>query len=399
MKRMNILILVDAYSKNGGASKSIRDCATILEQRGYGVHIITSRLSTDKFQENVRIVRTNEDIKSALEVIKVDIVLFFKTAKSLLDKSIFSRFVSVKKGLGDEVRVITVVCQRPSNPNTVLTPFEIKNSDHLIFIDRTAYNDSLYSFIPECTKSWTYLTIPDDGSNPLDRYLKTDYSLKNDEVVFGRGSSFNKCPKNILDPFDKVKFSGKKKFVIVGVPKYPNWLTAKINKRGKNDVVTYPLMGFDEWMNQVSSFDIGLYCLPKNAHSSIDGTLGQMMRIGLPVIVGGAPAPKERIIHGENGFIADTVPEIAYYAELLANNQELRERIGKAARKSTIELNNVSWIDKLEDVIEKVRDTKDKIPVVIPVSTRIKICAIYSFSEIRAWITRPFKKVLSQWVT
>lgn len=393
---MNISILVEAYSRNGGASKSVRDCATILEQRGHCVRILTNRSSYDMLPENAWIVRTNKELSYALKEYNAEIVIFFKAAKSLIDKSIFTKFVSVKKGLGDGVRVITVVCQRPSNPNTVLTPFEIKNSDHLIFIDRTAYNDSLYSFIPENRKSWTYLTIPDNGPNPLDKYLKTDYSLKNDEVVFGRGSSFNKCPKDILEPFDKIKFGGKKKFVIVGVPKSHNWLVSKVNKREKDDVVTYPLMGFDEWMEKVSKFDIGLYILPVDAHSSIDGTLGQMMRIGLPVIVGGAPAPKERIIHGENGFIADSIPEIVHYAELLANNQELRERMGKGARKSTIELNSESWIAKLEDVIEKVRGIKEEVPISVPVSTRIKIRTICLLAKVRAWIIRPLKKVVSR---
>ena len=392
MRNTHIAILVNSYSRNGGASKSIRECAESLAERGHSVHILTNRFSYEKLPENAGLVRTKQDVLTALNEYDAEIVLFFKAAKSLVDKSIFSKFMAIKPKLDKNIRVITIVCQRPSNPNTVLTPFEINNSDHLIFIDKTAYYDPLYSFIPENRKSWTYLSIPDNGPNPLDRYVKTDYSLKNDEVVFGRGSSFNKCPKDILEPFDKVKVCGKKKFVIVGVPKSHNWLTAKINKRGKNDVVTYPLMGFDEWIEKVSKFDIGLYILPVDAHSSIDGTLGQMMRIGLPVIVGGAPAPKERIIHGENGFVADTVPAIAHYAELLTNDQDLRERMGKAARRSTLELNSVSWIDKLEDVMEKC--FPQTTPVAIPFITRNKIYFIHFLALLKAWVIRPIKKVL-----
>lgn len=392
MRNTHIAILVNSYSRNGGASKSIRDCVASLVDRGHRVHILTNRSSYEKQPEDVSIVRTKEDVLMALNECDSEIVLFFKAAKSLVDKSIFSKFMAIKPKLDKNIRVVTIVCQRPSNPNTVLTPFEIDNSDHLIFIDRTAYNDTLYSFIPENRKSWTYLSIPDNGPNPLDRYVKTDYSLKNDEVVFGRGSSFNKCPKDILEPFDKIKVDGKKKFVIVGVPKSPNWLLSKINKRGKNDVVTYPLMGFDEWMEEVSKFDIGLYILPVDAHSSIDGTLGQMMRIGLPVIVGGAPAPKERIIHGENGFIADTVSDIVYYAELLAGEQKLREKIGRNARQSTIYLNSKSWIDKLEDIMENCLPQAGS--VAIPFKTRIKINVIHFFALLKAWIVRPIKKTL-----
>lgn len=393
---IHIAILVDSYSENGGASKSIRDCVKTLTQRGYSVHILCSRYSCLKMAENVQIVRTRQDIIKALTDYDKCVVVFFKAAKSLIDKSIFKKFTDIKEHFNKETRVITVVCQQPSNPNTILMPYEIEKSDHLIFIDKTAFNDPLYSFIPKERKSWTYLTIPDDGPNPLDQYVKTDYALKDGEVVFGRGSSFNKCPKNILEPFDRLNVTCKKRFVIVGVPNRKNWLKAKITKRVGNDVVTFPLMGFDEWMNQVRSFDIGLYCLPKNAHSSIDGTLGQMMRIGLPVIVGGAPAPKERIIHGENGFIADTVPEIVHYAEMLVNNQELRETIGKNARKSAIALNSNSWIDRLEMVMEKLCVNRTTAPIHIPLSTRLKIDAIYCCSVIRAWFVRPIDKLLTR---
>ena len=313
-----------------------------------------------------------------------------------IDKSVFSRLVEVKNSVNDEIRTITIVCQQPSNPNTILTPFEIKHSDHLIFIDKTAYNDPLYSFIPENRKSWTYLSVPDDGPNPLDKYLRTDYALKNDEVVFGRGSSFNKCPKDVLAPFNSLKLPYKKKFIIVGVPERRNWLTREIKNKGIKDVVTYPMVGFNDWMKLVSSFDIGLYYLPKDAHSSIDGTLGQMMRIGLPVIVGGAPAPKERIIHGENGYIADTVSEMIKYSEMLANSQELRERIGQKARQTTIELNKKLWVDTLENIIENVEKSGAILPFNIPFRNIIIISFINTLSLLKAWIIRPVSKVLSR---
>lgn len=390
MSTASIIILVDSYNTNGGASKSIRDCIKTLKQRGRDVQIYCSRCSYQELPDNVRVVRSVSALHKALLSNDSDVAIFFKAAKSLVDRSIFSKFLAARKELTKKIHVITVVCQQPSNPKTILTPFVIEHSDHLVFIDKTAYHDPLYSFIPEERKSWTYLSIPDDGPNPLDKYVKTDYSLKNGTVVFGRGSSFNKCPKNVLEPFDKMNLAFRKKFVIIGVPKQANWLSKQIGER--DDVETYPLVEFDEWMSYVSSFDIGLYCLPQNAHSSIDGTLGQMMRVGLPVIVGGAPAPKERIIHGENGFIADTVEDVIHYSELLANNPELRERIGQRARQTTIELNSKSWVDHLEQTIATVRSIEKVPAIAIPVTSVIRIAAIHYFSTIKAWMVRPLKK-------
>lgn len=392
MKRMNIAILTNSFSKNGGASKSIRECVKELQLRGNSVIILSAKSLCEEIPENMYIVQNDLELARLFNQYETELVIFFKASKSLIKESIFNRYVRVKKKIKRDTRTIMVLCQQPSNPDTILTTFEIKNCDHYIFIDKTAYNDQLYSFIPEKKKSWNYLSIPDNGPNPLDQYVKTDYSLKNGEIVFGRGSSFGKCPRNILEPFDNIKISCNKKFVIVGVPQRSNWLTNQI--RDREDVVTYPLVSFDEWMSLVRSFDIGLYILPKNAHSSIDGTLGQMMRIGLPVIVGGAPAPKERIVHGQNGFIADSVSDIIHYAEMLAIDQTLREKIGKNARQSTIELNSKSWIDNLESIIVDVCGIRKYETLYVPFTARVKINTIYIYSLIKAWLERPFQKLL-----
>lgn len=391
---MNIAILTNSYSTNGGASKSIRECAKELQQRGYNVVVICAKTSCEIVPDILHVVCRDSELSELFKQFDPDLVLFFKAAKSLVKESIYSRYVRVKNEEGLNIKSIMIVCQQPSNPDTILTTFEIKNSDHIIFIDKTAFNDSLYHFIPEEMKSWTYLSIPDDGPNPIDQYVKTDYSIRNNEIVFGRGSSFGKCPRNILAPFDKIRVSGRKKFVIVGVPRRRNWLSNIIKER--TDVVTYPLIAFNEWMSLANSFDIGLYILPSNAHSSIDGTLGQMMRIGLPVIVGGAPAPKERIVHGVNGFIADTVPEMIHYAEMLANDQTLREKIGKNARQSTLDLNSKSWIDKLERIIKDIFCSNEEIEVSIPLPAKLKINTIYVVSLIEAWMVRPVSKILNK---
>ena len=50
----------------------------------------------------------------------------------------------------------------------------------------------------------------------------------------------------------------------------------------------------------------------------------------------GSDGPKERFVSGENGYIANTPEEMIAFAESLANNTELRHRIGEKARDSVL---------------------------------------------------------------
>lgn len=123
-----------------------------------------------------------------------------------------------------------------------------------------------------------------------------------------------------------------KKFIICGVDD-ESWIAKKALK--ESNITTYPNMKYENWEKMCSTFDVFLYYLPKDTYSSLDGNLGLAMRLGIPPIVFGPSAPKERIIHGVNGFIANTKEEIIYYAQLLFQDDNLRKNIGKNARDTT----------------------------------------------------------------
>ena len=370
--KLKIAVVIDVYSKDGGASKAARTYAQRLKENGHeSFFACTNTLPSEEYPEDVTEIRSVKACEDFLRNNRIDVIHYFKAAKSIKYGPVFKKFIKARKNNGrEDIKVITTVCQQPSYPNTILTPFEIYYSDYLIFIDKTAYNDPLYSFIPKEKKTWMYLSATRDSlkNSVVDQYVKQSYELKNNTIVFGRGSTLNKCPKDILDVYDQIKTETEKKFVIVGVPQTKNWLTKKISKRRKKDVETYPLLPIAEYAKAVSTFDVMLYYIPDKIYSSIDGSLRTAMRMGVPVVVCGAPAPKETVVHGENGYIANNTKELVEYAEKLANDTLLRERMGIAARRlffenAPEEYWPITHMKIMEDIVVKEKQEPVKTPV------------------------------------
>lgn len=360
VENLSIVFAINILSELGGASSSIMRSAREATKLFKNVYVISNNILR-KTKDNS--VQTFE-LKTGLQVADffshhhIDCVVFFKAAKQLRQQSLLSLLINSR--LNDEYNfnIITVVCQQPSYSPTVLTPFEIRQSDHLIFIDKTAYNDSLYSFIPIEKKSWTYLSLPEEEPEAIKKNIKTNYCI-NDVVKLGRGTGLNKCPRDLVAVYDMINPAPfKKEFHIFGIKEGKNWLRDCVAKRGKKDIVIYPMMKREEWLKKASSFDILLYYIPDDGFSSIDGALGQVMRLAIPVIVCGANAPKERIEHGVNGFIAETPLEIKTYSEMLISNEQLRQKIGQQARLSTVKLEKKNWLEHLSDIIIKLNNAK-----------------------------------------
>lgn len=363
---LNIAIIIDVFDTKGGAFRSAMKAASSLRSMAHTVTIVCTTKRVKEELEGVIFLKSIDCIIDFIQKSNLDAIVYMKAAKSSFKTSIFNNFVRAQKKSELRIPIITVVCQQPANFSTILTPYEINNSNHLIFIDKTAYHTPLYNFIPESKKSWTYLSIPDANNSINDRYCKTNYDIKDKTIVFGRGSSLGKCPKDTLDVFDRISVTCNKLFIIAGVYPSGNWLARKVARRNKNNVIIKAPMPFDEWLTEASKFDIFLYYLPPKCHSSIDGTLGQVMLMGIPPVVYGPEAPKERIKQGVNGFIANTKDEFIKYAEMLANDTDLRSQIGKEARLTTIKLNSVNWTNKLVELIYKETDSTSlrvKIPV------------------------------------
>lgn len=155
-------------------------------------------------------------------------------------------------------------------------------------------------------------------------------------------------------------------FCIVGIPKGDNWVRRKA--KGRNDIIIYDLLPYEEWLKVCATFDVCLYQIPVDSHASIDANLGLAMLMNKPVVYYGSEAPKERFIHGENGFIAETYDEIVKYATLLGKDEDLRKRIGVQARKTTVEL--IEGLNRKSQYAELYYNLKPALPCRIPLSYR-----------------------------
>ena len=320
---MNVLFIIQNYSTYDGSSlvlyEYIKNNPLIQSYK-----IICRKILSKQEDLVIEEVSNKNKLKKVLNEKNYDLVHYFKT----LGYELFNwAFTNNNKNLP----IITTVCQRPSKIGMLLSPNEIKYSRHIIFIDKSSYQDPLYYFIPKDIKSVIYFGRNEENIKTTQRIIE-EYTPDNDTIIFGRGSSLNKCPLDLIDIFDQIQIKNKK-LIIAGINK-GSWIEKKYWNR--EDIIIYPPSDYISWLKLCNTFDIFLYYLPLDTHSSIDGTLGDAMILEKPCIYYGPGAPKERFTNGEDGFICETKDDLIKWANILGKDQELRKNIGKNARKSII---------------------------------------------------------------
>lgn len=393
-KTKNIIILIDVYSNNGGASKVAMTYARKLREYGYNTFFVCNNvLHGEKCPNEVVVMNSVQNLVQFFRKNVIVAIHYFKAKQLLKERSIFGKVIEALYHVDVTPKILITVCQQPSYSRAILTPYEIKHSDMLIFIDKTAYNDPIYNFIPKDRKCWMYLLASKEmlQNAEEDKFVKKNYVSDESTIVFGRGSTLNKCPKDVITLYDKIRSSQDKRFVIVGVPEEQNWLTNIIAKREGHDIITYPLLPIKEYAEIVGSFDIMLYYIPKSSYSSIDGSLRMAFRLGVPVVLYGSPAIQESVIHGSTAFIAKNKEEFVYYAELLANDASLREKIGRNARKHYFDdAPDEYWVVKHKNIMEKVLKEVNNNSIHIPLIVSVKIYFIKNVS----WALEALSKVI-----
>lgn len=318
---MKVLFLIQNYSILDGSSRALYDL--IINNSEISSYKIVCRKILSK-QNNLDIeeIRTKKDLDLIIK--KYDIIHYFKT----LGYDLFNWAIRNKH----HPPIITTVCQRPSKIGMMLSPNEIKYSDRLVFIDKTSYNDILFKFIIPGKKEQIYFGRDLENISKTQKILDCKKNIKYEFVTYGRGSSLNKCPKDIIDIWDKIKLPNKR-FIIAGIPEN-SWLH-KLTE-GRKDIIIYPPLAYDEWLELCSTFDIFLYQLPDDTHSSIDGTLGDAMMLKKPCIYYGPNATKERFCEENDGIVCSSKSELINWSIKLGHNKDLRNEIGEKARQSTI---------------------------------------------------------------
>lgn len=380
MHKYKIIYCIDSYNERGGASVALLE--TVKSNNHLGKYMIACR--NCNIPEQSIFMKTGKDVVEEYKHGDYDLIHWFKSSSFQL----FKEVIDEARNKNIQVKIITTICQRPSYKDYLLSPLEIKHSLKLIFIDKAAFNDPLFSFISNDFKKMIYFGIGNDMLRIINSVLNTDVKKNNAVITYGRGSSLNKCPKDMFEIFDKIK--GPKHFIIVGNGNN-KWIKNEASKRNDYTVEIINNVPYKEWLKILNSFDIFLYYLPLNAYSSIDGTLGDAMLLKKAIVYFGPEAPKERLIHSYNAFVASSKEDIVKFCDTLANNKHLRLILGERARETTLKDFHISrTIENYNLVYQEIieQDNYKKTNIKIPVTFKLYYSTIAIRKKITEYIHR-----------
>jgi glycosyltransferase involved in cell wall biosynthesis len=282
-----------------------------------------------------------DDAKSLIDFYfnnKFNVIHWFKSQNC----GFFKNYCKKIKSQKINIPLIITVCQNPKSYEHRITPSEIKYSKIIVFIDKNSFNFKDNKFLDASQKKLIYFGTkwPNDIENQSN-------DQQRDYILYGRGSSINKCHPDFINWFNSINIVNKK-FCIAGISENSEWISSEISKFNLSEkVFVLPHLNKSDWLNLVKTFDVFLYQLPLNSYSSIDGTMQAAMYFCKPIVYYGPESPKELIQHGKTGFIANCKKEFIYYAELLAKNKKIRDEIGSHARKHLLE--HFSWSNTVEN--------------------------------------------------
>ena len=222
----NIIYCIDYYISNGGAFTALYQL--VQENKSLNSYKIFCR-NYENPEFNIY-KGTGESILNEYVKGKYDLIHWFHANGN----SLFIELYKAIKNKNISVNIITTICQQPDFKYFLLSPLEIKASDKLVFIDKTAYKNKLLSFLPNEKKSFIYFGISKHSLKLIENILLTSSPLKNNIITYGRGSSLNKCPKDLITIYDKIE--SPKKFIIIGDGDN-KWLTKEINKRNDYSII------------------------------------------------------------------------------------------------------------------------------------------------------------------
>lgn len=286
--------------------------------------------------------------------------------------NLFEALMQAATRRGIRLPVITTVCQKPSYLPCMLRPYEIECSDYLVFIDKAAYGDDLYAFIPEERKMLNYLGSTKARSQQI--IDLADANIPDNRIpVIGRASTLNKCPDDMFEVFDRL--DNPKKILIIGGE--GGELQAKIQEQAaqRREQYEVEITGYlprTEYLKRLTEIDIYLYHLRPDAYSSLDATLGTAMRMKKPCVYMGPPAPEERFEQGVNGFVAKSNDELVRYTNMLLHDAALREQLGSNARESTLrDFGAEKTIQNFNILYHKLVNGEALPPLCVPLSFRL----------------------------
>lgn len=127
------------------------------------------------------------------------------------------------------------------------------------------------------------------------------------------------------------------------INRYPNQLEIHVVGQGNYAHPQLPIIS-KNWSTEtevkdLNEFDIGIMSLPNDEW--VKGKCGlkglSYMACGVATVMSKVGVNSEIIIHGENGYLAETEDEWVTYLSQLIENPELRAKLGAAGRKTVVD--------------------------------------------------------------
>ena len=187
---------------------------------------------------------------------KVDLVHWFQADS----KRLFSDYYNWWKKSGDlqKVPIVITHLQLPFKHNLELSLEQLRIAQKIVFIVNEAYLHPKYSWIAASRKTRIYF------GSPLDKFQEISAKkAENSNVVYGRGSTLNKCPQDMIEVFSKVDLDNKKfKIAGEGDSQIVSFFTEKSKELNLNNKVSFAgFLDFSKWKEFLENLDIFLYQL------------------------------------------------------------------------------------------------------------------------------------------
>jgi glycosyltransferase involved in cell wall biosynthesis len=226
------------------------------------------------------------------------------------------------------------------------------------------------------------------GSNGVE--CKIEESAKNkerDNIIYGRGGDASKCPSDMVEVFNQIPIY-RKVFHIAG-------RGVRLLFNPDENIKIFDHMSKEDWYLFLKKIDVFFYQLPLNSYAAIDGVIGHAMLLEKPIVYFGPQAPKELIIHGKTGFIAETKYEMVRYGAILGINSNLRARMGKAGKQHILENFNLDSvvINYKELYSEAISDFKSGFNRKIPIYIKIDLFLSWLLFRSRAYYNEAIRRL------
>jgi glycosyltransferase involved in cell wall biosynthesis len=156
-------------------------------------------------------------------------------------------------------------------------------------------------------------------------------------------------------------FSPRLKAVASAVPKAQLKVICDVFPDAMPMPIVRCLWSAEREASDLASADVGISWMPDGPWSQ--GKCGlkllQYMAAGLPVVANPVGVHREMVVHGKNGFLAETPEEWVEAIQSLARDAELRKSMGSAGRKAVLEgYSPGRWADVFVKVVSGVAGIK-----------------------------------------